>query len=114
MTIGDNVPTQRWLGGSVQGMATSHGRQNILDNSKFIYKSRFGDPLEKLDLGTEPIFLGGQGLGPGYLLDWCTPLSYAAPLAGTLRLHSHPSTTPRRCAEAFLLSLPTLEPVLGA
>ena len=36
------------------------------------------------------------------------------PPPGTLRLHSHPCTTPRSCAEAFLLSLPTLEPVFGA
>lgn len=40
----------------MQGMANSHGRQNILDNSKFIYKSRFGDSLEKLDLGSESPF----------------------------------------------------------
>ena len=60
---GDQVPTQRWLGGSVQGMATSHGRQDILDDSKFIYNSRFGGLLEKLDLGAESPFSWGAGAG---------------------------------------------------
>lgn len=46
----------------MQGVATSHGRQDFLDDSKFIYNSRFGGSLEKLDLGTEsPFSWGGRG-----------------------------------------------------
>ena len=47
----------------MQGMATSHGSQDILDDSKFIHNSRFGGLLEKLDLGAESPFSLGAGAG---------------------------------------------------